>query len=67
MRQQLGNDQTDLGPLPSLSPSGKATDACAILAAWTALEALSPQSYKRPEDMATGDRSKVAILEQGPQ
>ncbi len=65
MRQQFGNDQIDLGPLPSFSPSGKANDARAILAAWTALEALSPQGYKRPEDMATGDRSRVALLERG--
>lgn len=65
MRQQFGNDQIDLGPIPSFSPSSKANDARAILAAWTALEALSPQGYKRPEDMATGDRSRVAILERG--
>ena len=65
MLQQFGNDQIDLGPLPSFSPSGKANDARAILAAWTALEALSPQGYKRPEDMATGDRSRVALLERG--
>ncbi|WP_058956648.1 MULTISPECIES: AAA domain-containing protein [unclassified Pantoea] len=65
MRQQYDKDQIDPGPLPSFSPSDKANDARAILAAWTALEALSPQSYKRPEDMATGDRSKVALLERG--
>src|SRR5690606_20711362 len=64
-RQQFDNDQIDLGRLPSFSPSGKANDARAILAAWTALEALSPQGYKRPEDMASGDRSKVALLERG--
>jgi len=65
MRQQFDKDQIDLGPLPSFSPSDKANDARAILAAWTALEALSPQGYKRPEDMATGDRSRVALLERG--
>ncbi len=64
-RQQFGSDQIDLGPLPSFSPSGKANDARAILAAWTALEALSPQGYKRPEEMASGDRSRVALLERG--
>lgn len=37
----------------------------AILAAWTALEALSPQSYKRPEDMVSGDRSRLLLLERG--
>ncbi|HCR2031632.1 TPA: DNA helicase [Enterobacter cloacae] len=65
MRQQFDKGQIDLGPLPSFSPSDKANDARAILAAWTALEALSPQGYKRPEDMATGDRSRVALLERG--
>ncbi|EMA4784146.1 hypothetical protein U3C50_003936 [Providencia rettgeri] len=43
--QQFGNEQIDLGSFPSFTPSGKANDAPAILAAWTALEALSPQSY----------------------
>ncbi|WP_210484008.1 DEAD/DEAH box helicase [Pantoea ananatis] len=64
-RQQFDKGQIDLGPLSSFSPSDKANDARAILAAWTALEALSPQGYKRPEDMATGDRSRVALLERG--
>ncbi|MDX4944590.1 DEAD/DEAH box helicase [Providencia manganoxydans] len=61
--QQFGNEQIDLGSFPSFTPSGKANDAPAILAAWTALEALSPQSYKRPEDMAAGDRSRVTLLD----
>ncbi|MBR7652942.1 DNA2/NAM7 family helicase [Brucella oryzae] len=63
--QQFSDGQIDLGPLPSFSPSGKMNDARAILATWTALEALSPQGYKRPEDMAAGDRSRVALLERG--
>ena len=33
-----------------------------ILSAWTALEVLSPQSYVRPEDLAGGDRSRIAKL-----
>ncbi|SEH67319.1 DEAD/DEAH box helicase [Magnetospirillum fulvum] len=33
-----------------------------ILAAWTALEALTPQTYRRPEDFASGDRACVADL-----
>lgn len=65
MREKFDKDQIDLGTLPSISPSNKANDARAILAAWTAIEALSPQSYKRPEDMATGDRSRIALLERG--
>jgi hypothetical protein len=35
-----------------------------ILAAWTALEALSPQTYRRPEDLAA-DRQCVADLTRG--
>lgn len=37
-----------------------------ILAAWTALEALTPQTYRRPEDLAAGDRRCVAPLNKGP-
>lgn len=31
-----------------------------ILSAWTALEVLTPQSFNRPEDLASGDKTKVA-------
>lgn len=55
----------DLDPFPSFTRSGKKNDPEAILAAWTALEALSPQSYKRPEDLASGDRSRVAHFDRG--
>lgn len=34
-----------------------------ILDAWTALEVLSPQSFRRPEDLVAGDRGKIASLE----
>lgn len=33
-----------------------------ILSAWTALEVLSPPAYNRPEDLAAGDRARVANL-----
>lgn len=33
-----------------------------ILAAWTALEALSPQTYRRPADLANGDGRCVAQI-----
>jgi hypothetical protein len=38
-------------------------DPTSILAAWTALEVLSPPSFRRPEDLAGGDRSAVASLD----
>lgn len=56
---------TDLGALPSLPIPESTNEPAAILAAWTALEALSPQTYRRPEDLAAGDRSCVADLSAG--
>src|SRR4051812_30045536 len=35
----------------------------AILDAWTALEVLSPQTFRRPEDLAGGDRHAVVSLD----
>lgn len=64
-RRHLIGEDLNLGSFPSFARSGKANDPQAILAAWTALEALSPQGYKRPEDMASGDRSRIALLERG--
>lgn len=55
----------DLGELPSIPMPRSTNEPAAILAAWTALEALSPQTYRRPEDMAAGDRSCVANLSTG--
>jgi hypothetical protein len=37
----------------------------AILDAWTALEVLSPQTFRKPEDLASGDRRAVASLDSG--
>jgi hypothetical protein len=55
----------DLGQLPPLSPPTETNEPGAILAAWTALEALSPQTYRHPEDLASGDRTCVADLSIG--
>lgn len=55
----------DLGELPSLPPAQVANEPSSILASWTALEALSPQTYRRPQDLAAGDRSCVADLTSG--
>ena len=37
-----------------------------VLSAWTALEVLSPPSYVRPEDLASGDRRRVTSLNDSP-
>lgn len=36
--------------------------ASSVLSAWIALEALSPQTYRRPEDLASGDKRCVANI-----
>lgn len=40
-------------------------DPIAILDAWTALEVLSPQTFNKPEDLADGDRRRVADFKHG--
>lgn len=48
---------------PSKFPAPKSdNEPGAILAAWTALEALSPQTYRRPDDLSGGDRGCVAAI-----
>ena len=56
----------ELGELPSTPTPQNANEPQAILSAWTALEALSPQTYRRSEDLATGDRTCVADLSASP-
>jgi hypothetical protein len=50
------------GPAASASPADAAftNRPLDILDAWAALEVLSPQSFRRPEDLADGDRARIA-------
>ncbi|PVB60624.1 AAA domain-containing protein [Labrenzia sp. 011] len=41
-------------------------DASDILRAWTALEVLSPQGYRRETDLVAGDRKKIARFDEAP-
>ncbi|WP_417681662.1 DEAD/DEAH box helicase [Roseibium sp.] len=41
-------------------------DAQDILRAWTALEVLSPQGYRRETDLVAGDRKKIARFDEAP-
>lgn len=41
-------------------------DAQNILRAWTALEVLSPQGYRRETDLVAGDRSRIARFDDKP-
>jgi hypothetical protein len=49
----------------SPAPPRERNEPTAILVAWTALEALSPQTYRRPEDLVGGDRRCVVSLSAG--
>lgn len=46
--------------LPRFPAPQRPNEPLSILAAWTALEALSPRTYRRPEDLAAGDQRCVA-------
>ena len=40
-------------------------EASNVLNAWAALEILSPQSFRKPEDLAAGENSSVALFNDG--
>lgn len=52
----------ELTELSSVPPAEMKDDPLSILSAWTAFEALSPQSYKQPKDLASGENSRVVLL-----
>lgn len=56
---------TNFDDFPAMPLPGRSNTPERILAAWTALEALSPQTYRRPEDLASGDRRCIADLTAG--
>ncbi|WP_035709015.1 DEAD/DEAH box helicase [Niveispirillum irakense] len=56
----------DLNRLQTAQPPNGTNQPTGILAAWIALEALSPQTYRRPEDLSAGDRSCVVSLTSAP-
>ena len=53
------------GPGAPSSDSDIVNDPITTLDAWTALEVLSPQSYKKPEDLAGGNVQNVIDLTRG--
>jgi hypothetical protein len=57
--QKATLQRSDLGPKPTVLNAPQD-----ILRAWTALEVLSPQGYKREADLAAGDNSKIARFDE---
>ncbi|WP_254595562.1 AAA domain-containing protein [Achromobacter deleyi] len=52
-------------PTRRVSPTDRrADDPVSIIEAWTAMEALSPQTYRQPADLANGDARCIAQLDQ---
>lgn len=47
---------------PQPSPPSVDNSAESILSAWIALEVLSPPAFRRPEDLVSGDRSRITAL-----
>lgn len=58
-------DVNDAGSPSTIHDRAFGNDAKAILDAWTALEVLSPQTYKSPQDLVNGDPRLVAWLDKG--
>ncbi len=54
----LPQEKIVLGPKPPIT-----NETQNILRAWTALEVLSPQGYRRETDLTGGDRSRIASLD----
>lgn len=50
---------------PADTPPKISNEAGNILSSWTAIEILSPQSYKHPQDLVSGDYKKVAKFDKG--
>lgn len=50
----------------SLAKPPVTNDAQNVLRAWTALEVLSPQGYRRETDLVAGDRKKIARFDEAP-
>ncbi|WP_152976051.1 hypothetical protein [Ensifer adhaerens] len=48
---------------PTLERPSVRNDPGSILSAWTAMEVLSPPSFRKPEDLASGDRYRIARLD----
>lgn len=48
-------------PVPGRPPVRN--DPGSILSAWTAMEVLSPPSFRKPEDLAGGDRYRIAQID----
>ena len=57
LRGQIKNHSHQATPHMTNTPES-------ILSAWTALEVLSPPHFRRPEDLAAGDRTRVAKLDE---
>lgn len=51
--------RSDLGPKPAVANAPQD-----ILRAWTALEVLSPQGFKRESDLTAGDNSRIARFDE---
>ncbi|MGK6317188.1 DEAD/DEAH box helicase [Neorhizobium sp. DT-125] len=48
---------------PTLERPSVSNDPGSILSAWTAMEVLSPPSFRKPEDLASGDRYRIARID----
>jgi hypothetical protein len=60
-----GTAVTNNAPGERLSEDAAKARAARLLDAWTALEVLSPQTFREPEDLLTAHRSQVVSIDNG--
>lgn len=56
----------DAAPIATRAPLERppvSNDAGNVLSAWTAMEVLSPPSFRKPEDLAPGDRYRIVAID----
>ena len=59
----------DLAPMPVFTRARTDIEGLSeperVLSSWTALEVLSPQSFRKPEDLVAGEKYRIANLSRG--
>ena len=57
---EIPKDTAPMAARPVLERPPVTNDAGNVLSAWTAMEVLSPPSFRKPEDLTGGDRYRIA-------
>lgn len=62
-KPETPNDTVPAAARPAFERPPVSNDAANVLSAWTAMEVLSPPSFRKPDDLAGGDRYRIAAID----